>query len=151
MLPAIGRILISVIFIISAIGKLAAPATTLGQIEAAGLPFASIGPGIAIAIELGGGFMLAIGFKTRIAALLLALFTIVAGFAFHSTLADQNQLVHLLKNVAIAGGLLQVVAFGPGPLSYDLRAKGRPARQPAKMGSCGSRTRRKPVAPCQPR
>lgn len=117
--PAIGRALLAAIFIFSGIGKLLAPSATIGYIESVGLPFATAGLIAAIAVELGGGILLAIGAKVRPVALLLALFSIATGVLFHSAIGDQNQLIHLLKNVALAGGLLQVVAFGAGAWSVD--------------------------------
>ena len=73
----------------------------------------------AIAIEIGGGALLALGYKTRLVAAGLAAFSLVTAFVFHNAIGDQNQLIHLLKNVAMAGGLLQVVAFGAGAYSVD--------------------------------
>jgi putative oxidoreductase len=117
--PAIGRILMATIFIFSGVGKALAPEATIGYIESVGLPFASLGLIAAIAIELGGGVMLAIGIKTRLVAAALALFSVVTALAFHNAIGDQNQLIHLLKNIALAGGLLQVAAFGAGSYSVD--------------------------------
>jgi putative oxidoreductase len=96
-----------------------APAGTIGYIESAGLPFASLALAIAIAVELGGGLLLVVGFKTRLVALVLAAFSIVTALAFHHAIGDQNQLIHLLKNISMAGGLLQVAAFGAGAFSVD--------------------------------
>ncbi|GGY30445.1 DoxX family protein [Pseudoduganella albidiflava] len=117
--PAVGRVLLATIFIFSAIGKMAAPEATIGYIQSAGLPFATLGLVVAIALELGGGALLALGIKARAVAALLAGFSIVTGLAFHGAIGDQNQLIHLLKNFAMAGGLLQVVAFGAGAWSVD--------------------------------
>lgn len=121
--PAIGRVLLAAIFVFSGIGKLLAPAATIGYIESTGLPFATLGLVAAIALELGGGILLAVGAKVRPVALLLALFSIATGVIFHSAVGDQNQLIHLLKNVALAGGLLQVAAFGAGAFSIDALAR----------------------------
>jgi putative oxidoreductase len=126
LLSAAGRLLLAAIFIFSALGKLAAPAATIGYIESSGLPFATLGFAIAVAVELGGGLLLVLGAKTRWVAAALAAFSIATGLAFHSALGDQNQLIHLLKNFAMAGGLLQVAAFGAGAFSIDART-GRPA------------------------
>ena len=76
---------------------------------------------VAVALELGGGLLLITGYQARIVALALAVFSVVAGVAFHSNFADQNQMFHFLKNVMMAGGLLQIVAFGAGALSLDSR------------------------------
>ncbi|GJI88064.1 DoxX family protein [Duganella hordei] len=120
-IPVIGRILLATIFVLSGFGKLMAPAATIGYIESSGLPFATLGLAIAIAVELGGGLLLAVGYKTRLVAAVLAGFSIVTGLAFHHAIGDQNQMIHLLKNFAMAGGLLQVVAFGAGAYSIDNR------------------------------
>ncbi len=134
--PAAGRVLLAAIFVISGLGKIAAPAATIGYIESVGLPFATAGLLAAIAIEVGGGLALALGYKTRLVAALLAAFSIVTGLAFHNAIGDQNQFIHLLKNFAMAGGLLQVAAFGAGAFSIDGRLAGlgrtvRGSRQPA--------------------
>jgi len=122
-IPVIGRVLLAAIFIISGIGKLAAPAATMGYIASTGLPFAPLALAIAIGVELGGGLLLVLGVKTRLVAAGLAVFSIVTGLAFHNAVGDQNQMIHLLKNFAMAGGLLQVVAFGAGAYSFDNRTK----------------------------
>jgi putative oxidoreductase len=120
-IPVISRVLLAAIFVLSGFGKLMAPAGTIGYIESAGLPFATLGLAIAIAVELGGGLLLAAGYKTRLVAAVLAGFSIVTGLVFHHAIGDQNQMIHLLKNFAMAGGLLQVVAFGAGAYSVDNR------------------------------
>lgn len=122
-IPVIGRVLLAAIFIISGLGKLAAPAATMGYIASTGLPFAPLALAIAIGVELGGGLLLVLGAKTRLVAAGLAVFSIVTGLAFHNAVGDQNQMIHLLKNFAMAGGLLQVVTFGAGAYSFDNRAK----------------------------
>lgn len=120
-IAAAGRLLLAAIFLASALGKLAAPGATIGYIASSGLPFATLAFGVAVAVELGGGLLLVLGVKARWVAAALAAFSIVTGLAFHNAIADQNQLIHLLKNVAMAGGLLQVVAFGAGKFSVDAR------------------------------
>ena len=94
---------------------------------AAGLPLASIGLVVAALIELGGGIGLILGYRARLVATVLALFALVTAFVFHSDFSDQNQFIHFFKNVAVAGGLLQIVAFGAGRLSLDAALRGRPA------------------------
>ena len=120
-LPAIGRLFTAAIFIVSGLGKIAAPAITQGYIASAGLPAPRMAYLIAVAIEVSGGLFLLIGFHTRATAAVLAAFAIVTAFSFHNDFGDQNQLIHFLKNIAIAGGLLQVFAFGAGPFSFDNR------------------------------
>jgi putative oxidoreductase len=118
-LSLLARLLMSAIFVLSGIGKIAAPAATMGYIVAMGLPFPALALAGAIGVEVVGGLLLAFGFQTRLVALGLAAFSIVTGLIFHSAIADQNQMIHLLKNVAMAGGLLQIAAFGAGNWSLD--------------------------------
>jgi putative oxidoreductase len=115
--------LIGLPFAMSGLSKLAAIGPTTEMIRAVGLPLPSLA--LALVVELGGGLLLASGFRTRTAATALALFSLVTALTFHSNFADQNQMIHFLKNVMMAGGLLQIVAFGAGALSIDnLRTKG---------------------------
>ena len=119
--PFIGRALMAAIFLLSGFSKLTDPAGTLGYIQSAGLPFPEAALGVAILVELVGGVALMLGYRTKLVAATLAAFTLVAAFGFHLQLADQNQFIHFFKNVAMAGGLLQIVAFGAGRLSLDNR------------------------------
>jgi putative oxidoreductase len=121
LLAVTGRVLIAAIFILSGLNKIANPDATIAYIASAGLPFAPAALIAAALIEVGGGLALIAGFRTRTVALALAGFSVVAAIAFHAHFADQNQLIHFLKNIAIAGGLLQVAAFGPGRISLDKR------------------------------
>lgn len=120
-LAAVGRILIAVLFLLSGLGKIAAPTMTQGYIASVGLPAPFFGYLIAIIVEVGGGLLLVVGYQTRIVALIMAAFTVVAALVFHHNFADQNQMIHFLKNIAVAGGLLQVAAFGAGSWSLDAR------------------------------
>ena len=117
--PLIGRVLIAAIFLFSGFGKLLDPAGTQGYIASVGLPFPVLGYAGALALELGAGALLVIGYRARYAALALAVFSIVSAFIFHHALGDQNQLFHFLKNIAMAGGLLQIYALGTGAYSLD--------------------------------
>ena len=128
-MAATGRVLLAAIFLISGFGKLADPAGTQGYIAAAGLPLPILAYLAAVAVEVGGGLLLIVGYQTRLVALALAVFSVVAAFGFHHNFADMNQMIHFLKNIAMAGGLLQVVAFGAGAFSLDaLRARGTTQR-----------------------
>ncbi len=119
--PLVGRVLIAVIFLLSGFSKVTGPAAAIAYINSAHLPLPSAAFAIAVLVELGGGILLVIGYRTRIVAAILALFAIVTALAFHNDLADQGQFINFFKNVAMAGGLLQVVAFGAGRLSLDAR------------------------------
>jgi putative oxidoreductase len=121
-LPALGRLLIAVLFLLSGLNKIASPAATQAYIASAGLPLPLLGYLAAVIVEVGGGILLILGFQTRIVALVMALFTIAAALSFHHNFGDQNQMIHFFKNIAITGGLLQVVAFGAGALSIDGRS-----------------------------
>ncbi|HTM81109.1 DoxX family protein [Asticcacaulis sp.] len=120
-LPVFGRVLLAVLFVMSGISKLTDPAGTIGYIHSAGLPLPNIAYGIALTVELLGGILLIVGYRTRLVALILAVFTVAAAIGFHAHFADQNQMIHFMKNIAIAGGLLQIVAFGAGAFSLDSR------------------------------
>ncbi len=126
-MAAFGRLLLSILFILSGLAKIAAPAGTIGYIASAGLPFPTLGFIVSVIVELGVGLALLVGFQARIAAGILAIFTVAAALAFHTNWADQNMFIHFMKNIAITGGLLQVVAFGAGSLSLDAWRL-RPAR-----------------------
>jgi putative oxidoreductase len=120
-LPFIGRILIGLPFAMSGLGKVAAYGPTTAMIGAAGFPLPPLAFAVAVAVELGGGLLLILGYRVRPAALVLAAFSIATAISFHSNFADQNQMIHFLKNVMMAGGLLQIAAFGAGALSIDNR------------------------------
>jgi len=121
LLAATGRVLLATIFVMSGLAKIADPAGTIGYIQSAGLPFAPAALIVAALIEVGGGFALIAGFRVRFVALVMAGFTLVAALAFHAHFADQNQFIHFFKNIAMAGGLLQVAAFGGGRFALDKR------------------------------
>jgi len=120
-LPLVGRILISAIFLLSGISKIAAPGAMIGYITSAGLPLPQAGLAIAIIVEVAGSIALILGFHARWTAAILAIFTIATALAFHNRLSDQDQFIHFFKNIAMTGGLLQVVAFGAGRFSLDAR------------------------------
>lgn len=119
--PLAARVLTAAIFLFSGVGKVTAPAATIGYIASVGLPLPEVAYGLAVLAELGLGAALLVGFRTRWAALGLAVFSLTAAVLFHRDMADQNQLVHFLKNLAMAGGLLQIAAYGAGRFSFDAR------------------------------
>ncbi|KJK24759.1 LysR family transcriptional regulator [Burkholderiaceae bacterium 16] len=120
-LTLLGRVLVSAIFLLSGASKLAAPAAMVGYIQSVGLPFPQLALGLAVLVELGGGLALVLGYRTRLVAAILAVFSVATALAFHANLADQNQFIHFFKNIAMAGGLLQIVAYGAGRFSLDAR------------------------------
>jgi putative oxidoreductase len=118
-LPFIGRVLIGLPFMMGGLSKLTAYGATTAMIAAAGLPFPPLAFAVAATVELGGGLLLVLGYHVRPVALVLAVFSLVTAVSFHSNFADQNQMFHFLKNVMMAGGLLQIVAFGAGAISIE--------------------------------
>jgi putative oxidoreductase len=117
---AAGRVLLSAIFISAGISKLGAGyAGTQGYMEAMGVS-GSLLP-LVIATEILAGIALLVGFKARIAAFLLAGFSVLSAVLFHFDFSDQMQSILFMKNLAIAGGLLMVVAHGGGHWSVDSR------------------------------
>ena len=117
----VARILLALLFLGSGLGKLAAPAGTQAYMAASGVPMVSLAYIAAIVAEVGGGLLLLVGYRTRLAAFTLTVFTLAATVLFHSNMADQNQMIHVMKNLAIIGGLLNVAAFGAGRISIDQR------------------------------
>jgi putative oxidoreductase len=123
-LALLGRALLCVLFVVSGWGKIGGFADTAGFIGSKGLPLPQVLTAIAIAVELGGGLLLLIGWKARWIAWAMAAFTVVITPIFHSfwdapAAEVMNQQVNFLKNVAIIGGLLMVAAMGPGRYSVD--------------------------------
>ena len=114
-----GRILIGVMFLMSGLGKLAAPAATQAYIASVGLPAPVLAYAISLAVEVIGSLLLIAGVRVRAVAAGMALFTLATAVFFHHNFADQNQMIHFLKNFAIVGGLLQVASFGAGKFSID--------------------------------
>ena len=127
-LALVGRLFLAMLFLPAGIGKLAGFAGTVGYIASVGLPMPSMAAAIALIIEIVGSVALITGFGTRIAALILAVFTLVASFFFHAywaVPADQQLVTQLLfmKNIAVVGGLLTLAAWGAGAWSLDARNK----------------------------
>lgn len=114
-----GRILISAIFLISGLHKITGYAGAQGYMEAMGVPGALLP--LVIALEVGGAIAVIIGYRTRVAAFLLAGFCGLSALLFHRALGDQVQFIMFMKNLAIAGGFLLLVARGPGEWSLDAR------------------------------
>ena len=115
-----GRVLLASLFLLSGVGKIAGYAATAGYMASVGVPGALLP--LVIGTELLGAIAIIIGWKTRIVAFLLAGFTLLSAFVFHSNFANQVEMVMFLKNVSIAGGLLLLVVHGAGRISVDRRA-----------------------------
>ena len=126
LISPVARTFLALIFILSALGKTVAFEGTQAYMETTGVPGLLLAP--TIAFEIGAALAVLLGWQTRIAALLLAGFSLVTAVAFHSNLGDQVQQIMFLKNVAMAGGFLLLVRYGSGHYSLDNRAGVRSAR-----------------------
>jgi putative oxidoreductase len=115
----LGRILMSALFLTSGFGKLADPIGTKAYIASKALPWPEAAYIVAVIIELGFGTALALGYRTRIVAAVMAIFTLATGLTFHDNFYDSRQLISFMKNIAITGGFLQVIVWGAGSLSVD--------------------------------
>lgn len=125
-LALIGRILVAYLFIPAGFGKLMGFGGTVGYITSAGLPLPEVAAVVAIIVELGLGIALLLGFKTRWTAIAMAIFTVVTALFFHKYWSAPDamkmmQQINFNKNMAIAGGLLALAAFGAGRFSLDKR------------------------------
>ena len=121
-----GRVLLALLFLPAGIGKIGGFAGTVGYIGSVGLPLPQLAAVLAIVVEVGGGLALLAGYGTRLAALALALFTLVASFLFHNFWAMPSEQVMMqqlmfFKNIAVVGGLLVLAAHGAGAYSVDAR------------------------------
>jgi putative oxidoreductase len=117
-----GRVLIAAIFLLSGFSKITGYAGTVAYMQSQGVPGALLP--LVIAAELGGGLLIVLGLWTRVVAFGLAGFTILAALLFHAQAGDQVQQIMFLKNVAIAGGFLFLLANGAGAWSLDARRGG---------------------------
>jgi len=117
----IGRVFIATIFFTSGINKIFGYVGTQGYMEAMGIS-GELLP-LVIIVEVLAGLAVIIGWQTRLFALTLAGFSIVTAVLFHANFADQMQFIMFMKNVAIAGGLLFLVANGPGAYALDNRLR----------------------------
>lgn len=127
-LTLVGRLLLALLFLPAGISKIGGFAGTAGYIASKGLPLPEVGAAIAILVEVLGGLALIAGFGTRVAALVLAVFTLAASVFFHNywgVPADQAFVQQLMffKNIAVVGGLLVLAAHGAGAWSVDAKRK----------------------------
>lgn len=118
----VGRALLSVIFIVAGISKIGAFTATAAYVATV-LPFSELVTALTIILEIGGGLLLLLGYRTQSVAVALGVFTLLAAFLFHFDLADQVQSGQFMKNLAMAGGFLYVAVFGAGAYSIDGRKK----------------------------
>jgi len=113
----VGRILLALMFVLAGWSKINGYAGTQGYMASAGVP--GILLPLVIIVELIGGLMIVVGYKTRLVALLLFGFTIAASVLFHMNWAQPMQQQIFLKNLAVAGGFLMLFAAGAGRYSVD--------------------------------
>jgi putative oxidoreductase len=124
--PLVGRALLSLVFILSGLGKIAGWSQTAGYMASKGMPLVPFFLVMSILFELGGGLSVLSGFKARVGAVALVLFLIPTTLIFHNFWAyagmeRQMQMANFLKNLAIMGGLTMVAAYGAGPVAVDAR------------------------------
>jgi putative oxidoreductase len=144
LIAVVARAAIALIFLWSGAGKLLALEGTTAYMHQFGVPFAALLVWVVATLELGGGLALVIGWQTRLSAAAIALYTLVAALIFHPFWATDaahalDAQIHFMKNVAIFGGLLMLLADGAGRYSLDARRAG------------GWRTAHKPVTGATPR
>ena len=117
----IGRVAMGFIFVYAGIHKAMAPAATMAYFAKVDLPMPGAAYAVTLAVEIGIGLIFLLGYRARITALILAFWCIATAFAAHYHPGDAGQMVHFMKNVCMAGGFLQIVAFGAGRISLDRR------------------------------
>lgn len=118
-LQLVGRILLAVIFIKFGFGKISAPAGSIAYITHVGFPVPTIAYGVSVLIEFGGGLAILFGLLTRTASLALAIFCVVTAVIVHLPVGDAPNMLNFYKNLAMAGGFLQLTALGAGAWSLD--------------------------------
>jgi len=124
--PLAARTALALIFLSSGLSKLAAPESTGSYIASKGLPFGTLLAVAAGVLELAAGTSVLLGLRARWGAFALIAFLIPVTLIFHNPFglqgtAAQMQMIQFMKNLAIAGGLLAIAAFGSGPVSLDAR------------------------------
>jgi putative oxidoreductase len=117
----LARVLLAIIFIMSGFGKLADITGTASYFAGYNLPVPTAAAVIVGLIELLGGLAILVGFKTRIAAWVLAIFSVATALVAHTDFSDQMQMINFLKNLGIAGGFLALSVEGAGSISVDGR------------------------------
>jgi len=122
-LPALARLLICGLFIWDGVLQLRDPAGTASYFESLDIPSPHIAVWVSIAVHLLGGVGVLVGFMTRWAAALLFLLCLGTAFGVHLPAGDMENMTHFYKNLVMAGGLLYVIAFGPGVFAFDKFAR----------------------------
>ena len=115
----VGRVLLALIFVMAGLDKIGNYASTQAYMEAMGVPGALLP--LVILTEIAGGLAIMLGWKTRIAALALAGFSILSALLFHNNFGDQMQMIMFMKNLSMSGAFLLLVCQGPGAYALDNR------------------------------
>jgi putative oxidoreductase len=115
----VGRLLLSLLFVMGGWGKLMAPAATQAMLAKHNLPMVEAGWLLAVIVELGGGLAILFGLFARPVGFVCAMWCVATALIGHTDFADRNQEVHFLKNMGLTGGFLYVAAFGAGAWSVD--------------------------------
>src|SRR5580658_2492121 len=115
----LGRILMSLLFILGGWGKLMGPAATQAMFTKQGLPMVEAAWLLAVVVELGGGLAILFGLFTRPVALVCAIWCVATALIAHTNLADRAQEIQFFKNMGLAGGFLYIATFGAGAWSLD--------------------------------
>jgi len=118
----LARIFLGHIFLLAGVSKINTYEGTQGYMDAMGVPGVLLP--LVILLEIAGGLMIIVGWKSKWASIALALFTVVAAAIFHSNFADQTQMILFMKNIAIVGGFLLLAVHGAGAYSLDNRKSG---------------------------
>jgi len=121
-LPLLARVLMCGLFIWDGVLQFRNPSGAAQYFASVGVPVPGLAVWVAVAIQILGGLAILVGFKTRWAAAMLALFCLGTAFAVHLPAGDQSNMIHFYKNLVMAGGFLYVLSFGAGAFSIDAEA-----------------------------
>ncbi len=113
----IGRIFLSALFLIEGFGKISNQENVIMYMEDYGVPEILFVP--ATVLEILFPLLLIVGYKTKWAAAVMALFTFTVAIIFHTDFSEGMQMIFFLKDLAIAGGFMIVLVYGPGKISLD--------------------------------
>ena len=119
----IGRLLLSALFLIEGFGKISMQENVIMYMEDYGVPGVLFVP--AIVLEILFPLLLIVGYKTKWAASIMALFTFTVAIIFHTDFSEGMQMMLFLKDIAIAGGFMIIVAYGPSKISLDYYFKSK--------------------------
>ncbi|MFQ5751425.1 MAG: DoxX family protein [bacterium] len=117
----LSRLLISMIFIMSGLGKIFDPASSMGYMKSVGMPAVGFFLIMAVILEVAGGISVLIGYKAKWGAMALIVFLIPVTLIFHTNFSNQIQMIMFMKNLAILGALIGLAINGPGAMSLDTR------------------------------